>query len=200
MSGRPPVSVSTATANSLDGTAPWHDSLSPTVPRQHCKTTAVSNHSTCDFQMRPLVHLTLCLLPLACNQVAPPSVEAPAEQVRRAESAFARTMADRDLNSFLGFLTEESVFVGDRSTLRGVDAIRAGWAPFFDGDRAPFSWAPETVEVLDSGEIALSSGPVLDSAGVRIGTFNSVWRRAADGTWKVVFDKGCPPCPCDPEP
>jgi ketosteroid isomerase-like protein len=35
---------------------------------------------------------------------------------------------------------------------------------------------------------------VRDPDGRQIGTFNSVWRREADGSWKVVFDKGCPPC------
>jgi ketosteroid isomerase-like protein len=70
----------------------------------------------------------------------------------------------------------------------------AGWKSLFDAPRAPFSWAPEVVEVLNSGALALTSGPVRDPDGRQIGTFNSVWRREADGSWKVVFDKGCPPC------
>ena len=45
--------------------------------------------------------------------------------------------------------------------------------------------------VLDSGRLGLSSGPVFDPAGERVGTFNSVWRRT-EGEWKIVFDKGCP--------
>jgi ketosteroid isomerase-like protein len=32
------------------------------------------------------------------------------------------------------------------------------------------------------------------SGGLRVGTFNSVWRLEADGKWRIVFDKGCPPC------
>ena len=39
-----------------------------------------------------------------------------------------------------------------------------------------------------------SPGPVYDPEGKRIGTFNSVWRRETDGAWKIVLDKGCPPC------
>ena len=50
------------------------------------------------------------------------------------------------------------------------------------------------VEVLTSGTLGYTSGPVYDPKGNRIGTFNSVWQRQADGTWKIVFDKGCPPC------
>jgi ketosteroid isomerase-like protein len=48
------------------------------------------------------------------------------------------------------------------------------------------------VQVLDSGTLAISSGPVKDPAGKAVGTFNSIWRRDKDGQWRVVFDKGCP--------
>jgi len=117
-----------------------------------------------------------------------------AAQVRAAETAFAKTMADRDQAAFASFVANEALFFGDQSVLRGKAAVVAGWKPLFDGARAPFSWAPEVVEVLDSGSLALTSGPVRDPDGRQIGTFNSVWRREADGSWKVVFDKGCPPC------
>ncbi len=68
------------------------------------------------------------------------------------------------------------------------------------GQTAPFSWQPEVVEVLASGTLALSSGPVWDPTAKRIGTFNSVWRREPGGQWRVVFDKGCPVCECTPGP
>jgi len=56
------------------------------------------------------------------------------------------------------------------------------------------------VEVLDSGTLALSTGPVHDPGGKRIGTFSSIWRREADGSWRIVFDKGCPVCTCERGP
>jgi hypothetical protein len=71
---------------------------------------------------------------------------------------------------------------------------------FFDGPTAPFSWEPEIVEVLPSGTLALSSGPVRDASGKRVGTFNSIWRREANGQWRVIFDKGAPVCDADSGP
>jgi hypothetical protein len=56
------------------------------------------------------------------------------------------------------------------------------------------------VEVLDSGTLAMTSGPVFDPAGKRTGTFNSVWRLEPSGEWKIVLDKGCPPCDCGAAP
>jgi len=117
-----------------------------------------------------------------------------AADVRAAETAFARTMAARDHAAFTAMLADEAVFFGSQRILRGRAAVAEGWRPFFDGTQAPFSWAPERVEVLDSGTLALSSGPVFDPGGTRTGTFNSVWRRGDDGRWRIVFDSGCPPC------
>ena len=69
------------------------------------------------------------------------------------------------------------------------------WKPFFDGAQAPFSWEPDQVEVLASGQLALSTGPVRNAQGQVIGRFNSIWMREPGGRWRVVFDKGSPPDP-----
>lgn len=129
------------------------------------------------------------------GQVLAQDTDDSAARVRAEEIAFASTMAERDLSAFLSHVSEEAIFFTGRE-LRGVEAIKKGWSPFFEADSAPFSWEPADVVVLDSGTLALSSGPVFGPDGNRIGTFNSVWRLEADGRWRVVFDKGCPPCDC----
>jgi len=120
------------------------------------------------------------------------------EEVREVERAFAATMADRDHSAFSSFLSVEAIFFGGGEPLRGKAAVAQGWKPYFEGPDAPFSWEPEVVEVLESGTLALSSGPVRDPNGMVVGTFNSIWRKEPDGEWRVVFDKGCPvPAPGD---
>lgn len=117
--------------------------------------------------------------------------------VAAAERAFAASMADRRLEAFAEHVAEEAVFFGtEGAVLTGRQAVVDGWRPFFERADAPFSWEPDHVEVLASGTLALSTGPVYAPDGTRIGTFNSVWRLDADGRWRVVFDKGCPPCSC----
>jgi len=124
-------------------------------------------------------------------------VAALANQVRDVERAFAKTMADRNHAAFVSFLADETVFFGQQDAVqRGKTAVAAAWKRFYEAPQAPFSWDPDRVEVLDSGTLALSSGPVRDPQGARVGTFNSVWRKEAGGAWKIVFDKGCPPCDC----
>jgi ketosteroid isomerase-like protein len=118
------------------------------------------------------------------------------KEVRDAEQAFAATMAARDHAAFTRHLAEDAVFFDGEKPVRGKAAIAASWKAFYERPDPPFSWTPENVEVLDSGELAYSSGPVFDPKGKRVGTFNSVWRREPDGTWRVVFDKACSACDC----
>lgn len=142
-------------------------------------------------------YLTSVTLAVAILVLSPPVVGQAsmplAEQVRKAEAAFAATMARRDHAAFAGFVAEEAVFFGRSGPLRGRAAVLEGWRPLFAEPTAPFSWTPEVVEVLASGTLALSSGSVWDPEGKKIGTFNSIWRRDSDGQWRVVFDKGCDP-------
>lgn len=139
-----------------------------------------------------------CLLSFAATLAlwaAPPSDLATLQkQVADAERAFAQTMADRDFGAFTAFLAEEAVFFSGPRPLRGKAAVAAWWKRYFEGKPAPFSWAPERVEVLDSGTLALTTGPVRDPEGRVTGSFTSIWRQEKSGVWRIVFDKGnaCP--------
>jgi ketosteroid isomerase-like protein len=119
-----------------------------------------------------------------------------AEEVLGAEQAFAATMVARDHAAFTRHLAVDAVFFDGEKAVRGKAAIATAWKVFFERPNPPFSWTPESVEVLDSGALAYSSGPVFDPKGKRVGTFNSVWRREPDGAWRVVFDKACSACDC----
>ncbi len=145
-------------------------------------------------RLRTFTVMGLALWGLGGVLGAADSPETLAAQVRAREVAFAQTMADRDRAAFVTFVSEEALFLGG-TVLRGREAVAEGWKPFFEGPQAPFSWEPERVEVIDSGTLAISTGPVRNPEGARVGTFNSTWRLEADGEWRVILDLGCPPCP-----
>jgi ketosteroid isomerase-like protein len=120
------------------------------------------------------------------------SGEAERLAVWQAEEGFAAAFAARDPERFAAFIADEAVFAGANTLLRGKAAVREAWTRMMlDGPAAPFSWRP--TRVLVTGDVALSSGPVLDPAGNWVGGFTSVWRRQADGAWKVALD-GAAPC------
>jgi ketosteroid isomerase-like protein len=150
------------------------------------------------FSFRLIVPFLACVcFGIMCLQAD--DAQGPESEVENIERAFAKTMADRDFEAFRAFLSDEAVFFAGETPIRGAQAVAEAWQPYFEGPEAPFSWEPETVVVLDSGDLALSSGPVRNPAGDRVATFTSVWRLVAEGQWRIVLDKGNRYCPPPPE-
>jgi ketosteroid isomerase-like protein len=118
------------------------------------------------------------------------------KQVAEAERAFAATMKARDHAAFKAFVADEAVFFTGAGVSRGKEAVASAWRRFYDKPQAPFSWEPQEVEVVDSGTLAYSGGPVYDPDGKVIGRFSSIWRLEAPGIWKVIFDRGAEVCDC----
>ena len=149
------------------------------------------------FATRMMLTAALASAALALPASAAP--ESAKDQVWAAETAFAKTMADRDLAAFGNFVSDEAVFFSGPKALRGKATVVAEWTAFYKDKDAPFSWAPDQVEVLDSGTLALSTGIVLDPTGKPVARFNSIWRLEGPNQWRVVFDKGSPLPPPPPQ-
>jgi ketosteroid isomerase-like protein len=152
------------------------------------------------MQMRLLVVLVINLVavlvfstPAFSMDLAGPAKAELTEQVRATEIAFAKTLADRDVKTFTSMIAPDVIWLAD-VPLRGPAEVLKNWQKFFDEPKPPFSWAPETVEVQDGGTLALSTGPVFNPEGKRVGTYTSIWRREASGKWLIIFDRGSPAC------
>ena len=147
--------------------------------------------------VRPILQGLAIALLAACAAAPPKPGNADLQkQVADTERAFAKTMADRDHAAFATFLAEETIFFTGPKPLRGKAEVAAAWKRFYERPQAPFSWTPDSVEVLESGNLAISSGPVFDPSGKRFATFTSIWRLEAPGVWRIVFDKGNEDCNC----
>ncbi len=149
------------------------------------------------MQTRLLVALLLSVVanPAFSNTQAGSTLSELAEQVRATEIAFAKTLADRDVKTFTSMIAPDVIWLADKP-LRGPAEVLMNWQKFFDAPKAPFSWAPEIVEVQEGGKLALSTGPVMNGEGKRVGTYTSIWRREKSGKWLIIFDRGCPQCDC----
>ena len=144
--------------------------------------------------------LAAAALTACATSMTTPSTADLQKQVADTERAFARTMADRDHAAFAAFLSDEAVFFTGPKPIHGKAEVAAAWKRFYERPQAPFSWQPEVVEVLASGTLAISTGPVFDPAGKKFATFTSIWRLEAPGVWRIVFDKGNPECDCEKKP
>ncbi len=115
-------------------------------------------------------------------------------QVIEREKAFAKTIVDRDFAAFGTFVSEEAIFYSGPTPLIGKERVLDNWSYFYKSKTAPFTWSPSKVEVLESGKLAISSGPVLDEMGQCILEYTSIWRLESDNEWRVIFDKGNQSC------
>lgn len=116
----------------------------------------------------------------------------PLEPVLRAELAFARMAEEKGIRpAFLAWLREDARVFTPRMT-----SAKARYGPE-PGDGGHLAWYPEAMGLAASGELAWSFGPWTyagkkgDPPRVH-GHFLSVWRRGADGRWKVGADIGVP--------
>ena len=147
--------------------------------------------------MRLIPVLCACILALSvCGSAHAETHEQLTQQVRDAENGFAATMADRDYKAFATFIADDAVFFGRENTARGKAAVVDSWKGLLRKTGCAVLVELGIGRSSDSGTLAHSSGPVLNRKGERVGTFNSIWRRESDGSWKVVFDKGCDACNC----
>lgn len=124
---------------------------------------------------------------------AAPDPERLRQTVSDTERAFAKTMADRDFAAFSAFVADEAIFIDEPKSLIGKAEVLAAWKPLYEKAETPFSWEPSEVQVLNSGKLALSTGPVRNPKGKLIGTFTSIWRLET-GRWRIIFDRGNSVC------
>jgi ketosteroid isomerase-like protein len=132
---------------------------------------------------------------------AVPAVSAIACPVWERELSFADSVRRHDAAAFAEHVDPDAVFsVNGKSPLHGRAVIGEHWAGLVSGKAGRLDWYPDHVVAANSGDIAWSSGPALfemvDGKGgttAMLSRFNSVWRKNADGEWRVVFDSGSDP-------
>jgi ketosteroid isomerase-like protein len=136
----------------------------------------------------------LCGALLASYASQPEGRAARLRSLAEAERAFARMSVAQGLRkSFLAHFTEEGISFGP-APQRSNEALRR--QPAREG-KEPFTldWWPVYSDISAAGDLGFNTGPyvVTDDAGqapARQGYFFSIWRRQADGSWKVVLDLG----------
>jgi ketosteroid isomerase-like protein len=121
-----------------------------------------------------------------------------AAAIMRADADFNQAVADRDLKRFLSFVGEPTTFNGGMADeIHSRDAIAKDWAPYFDANGPRLAWKPIKGEILGHGDLGYTVGTwerraaaAGGQAAVTRGNYLTVWRKQADGAWRVSFDTG----------
>jgi len=124
-----------------------------------------------------------------------------ADQARAAmiqtDRDFAKAGAAKDLNAFLSFVADDVRLFPDGAMATGKPALRAMWEGGFKDPDWSIHWAPVAGEACSAGDLGYTTGSYeMHSQGsdgkavVRRGSYVTIWRKQADGTWKVALDIG----------
>jgi ketosteroid isomerase-like protein len=117
-------------------------------------------------------------------------------QLLAADTAFcASAVKDGVLAAFLGVATPETKILSESG--KGFDAVKSGFKDL--KPTATLTWKPSEANASMGGDLGYTWGryqyrdvgadgkPVVET-----GTYVTIWRRQADGSWKVVLDGGSP--------
>jgi len=133
----------------------------------------------------------------ACQPQAPADQSAAAvDAVRAADVAWEKAFSGRDTTAAVAAVEPNGSVMGPNAAIAtGPEAIRALFAGFYALPGMTLHWQAVTVEAARSGELAYSRGTYelsfTDPKGKPAtdhGKYATVWRKQADGTWKVVLD------------
>jgi ketosteroid isomerase-like protein len=116
-----------------------------------------------------------------------------------ADRAFEQATQSHGLEGWVGAFAEDGIMVPPSGPLPagGAKPIREVMAPAFAQKGYTLHWTPERADVAQSGDLGFTIGtyeqhiPGKDGkVTVLTGRYVTIWRKQADGSWKVLVDVG----------
>ena len=114
----------------------------------------------------------------------------------QADRDFARATAQERAEGWMRYMAEDAVIFRAKP-LMGKTAIRELYQKVFADADFSLAWEPKKGEMFPSGDLGYTVGRWLStSAGkdgkkqTQHGTYMTLWKKQADGSWKVVGDIG----------
>jgi ketosteroid isomerase-like protein len=145
------------------------------------------------------VAATACILVLwACTQA--PDLEAVKTRLLEIDREFCEmSLAEGTEAAFLAYMAEEgTVYPYQGAPISGRENYQELIASVAaSGAETVLQWEPQFADAAASGDLGYTLGTyrsVLTNADgdeqIRTGSYVTIWKKQADGTWKFVFDAG----------
>ena len=114
------------------------------------------------------------------------------------DAAFSRATTQQGLEGFLSYFSEEAAILSsDAGTITGKPDIRSHYSRAFSTPGFKITWTPAEAHLDGVGELGYTYGTfqitTRDESGrpsSRSGQYCTIWRKQADGAWKIILDIG----------
>ena len=144
--------------------------------------------------------LAAALLAACAPKPTPPNSADVRASLIAADQAFASATAARGLEGWMAAFDSTGIQMEpDVPFTPGLAPIRAAMAPAFADTTWRLTWEPTMAFASESGDLGYTLGTWqsrrYNDAGagqITTGKYVTIWRKQADGSWKVVFDGGNP--------
>jgi len=144
-----------------------------------------------------LIVPAIALLLGACTPAAPADESAAAaDAIRAADVAWEKAVSSKDTTGAVAAMEPTGSVLGANAPIAtGPQAVRAVFLGFWALPGISIHWTATKTEAARSGELGYSMGTYqlsyTDPKGKPVndhGKYATVWRKQADGSWKVVAD------------
>jgi len=149
------------------------------------------------MRVAALALLALLALAACAPRAGAPPVRAAdlAGAIADADRSMAAAIAARDEAAFRGHLEPDAAFGGGAGRwAEGPDAIVLAWRRFLAPDGPLLAWEPDVAWVSASGDLGYSLGAATLTGPDGVlrwrGRYATLWRRGADGRFRVLADIG----------
>ena len=140
-----------------------------------------------------IVTLTLGVVAAAVCWAADTKIE---QTLRDLDAQWSKDAGAKDVDKTVSYYAESAVVMPpNASAATTKESIRSAWKEMLTTPGAAISWKATKVEVAKSGDLAYVSGTyeetMTDASGKPVpdhGKYVEIFKKQADGTWKVVAD------------
>ncbi len=118
------------------------------------------------------------------------------QAIRDLDSQWSAAAGSKELDKIVSYYADNAlVMPPNDAAVTSKDGIRSAWKEMLALPGFSISWKATKVEAAQSGDLAYSSGTydmtLNDASGKPApdhGKYLEIWKKQADGTWKVVAD------------